>query len=143
MNALIPNKDTVHLLSELQKKIINGFNTQTTSEESFLFPQYPLAAFFDEINDSSFKAESCTIFFPETENEFLYFPVEVCCPDSTMNLKIIFARTAERKPAEILSIDEEIKKAFPIRERSFKTAAVILENNSWQIFDEKWHKTTF
>ena len=57
-----------------------------------------------------------------------------------MELEIQFARAADKESEINLKIPEGIKNAFPRRERTFRTATVIFENNGWQVYDDKWFK---
>lgn len=142
MTAYIPHKDTLFLLSQMQKNIIQTHNNK--HPENFLFPQYPMFAFYDEKKNAECteiakykKIESASILLPKAENCEIYFPFVLKYTDGTQdNMKIIFATTKQpiKKAPEINS------DAFPLQLRIFRKARAVIEYNSWQIFDDKWVK---
>ncbi len=155
MNMLIPGKDTLLLLTRFQKKIIMELNIHLraggamTGHNCLAIPQYPLFAPLPEnCVESGCPLSQVTILEPAVQKDLLFFPVE-CQAKGLVKTEIPFAKIS--CPGAVLdfaglesflrnaSLDEEIKKAFPKRERSIKTASVIFENNGWKIYDEKWH----
>ena len=62
--------------------------------------------------------------------------------ENEINLKVVFVKIlGERKSSLEFHLDsDEIKNCFPYKIRVFKTGNVLVQNNSWQLFDEKWGK---
>ena len=62
--------------------------------------------------------------------------------ENEINLKVVFGKIlGERKSSLEFHLDsDEIKNCFPYKIRVFKTGNVLVQNNSWQLFDEKWVK---
>lgn len=133
MNTLIPNKDTMHFLANIQKEIV-----RLASETKKHYPLYPLFAFDFQAE----QIEGCRILPPAAEENFLFFPVEITAGTERKLYKIIFARTADNSRSILPGLKDEIKNAFPRKERTFRTATVIQENNGWQIYNDKWTKLT-
>lgn len=157
MNMLIPGKDTILLLARFQKKIIRELNLYLDSgnamadKNCFAIPQYPLfAPLPEDCGETGCNIAEVTIMGPAVQQDILFFPVE-CQIEGLVKTEIPFARIScpdiiqddldMEKIFRDGSLGEEIKKAFPKRERSFKTASVIFENNGWNVFEEKWHTT--
>lgn len=137
MNAIIPHKDTLFFLADIQRKIIS-----TGAKNSFLYPHYPLFAFFAD-GTENIRLEnirSMTISCPCAKGNFLVFPIHIELEDGSVETEIKFARTKNGEPEPAVEIPPEIKNAFPKRERTFRSATVIMENNGWQVFDDRWHK---
>ncbi|MEE1182364.1 MAG: hypothetical protein UHY90_08945 [Treponema sp.] len=133
MKALIPHKDTLFFLADMQKHLISFLQGKV-----FLYPLFPLFAFSEK--EIPLGMTSCTIEVPVRQKEFLFFPVKVEYESSVLNLQIKFARTADNDPVPDFSLSEEIKNAFPKRERIFRIADIVYENNTWQVFNDKWCK---
>lgn len=133
MNAIIPHKDTLFFLAGIQRNIISILN-----REANVFPLYPLFAMTDQ--DIPGGMTGCTIGLPETEWNKAYFPVEIEYADHCLKLSIFFARTVDGKEMPEFDLPQEIKNAFPKKERIFRTANAIFENNTWQIYDDRWIK---
>ncbi len=139
MNALIPNKDTLLVLAETQKKILESYNS-SFAPDNIISPIYPLWAFSKE----SFEKEivSCTIEEAKNKENEYFFPVEITFIDGKKkDLRIVFAKIiTENKKSGFDFSEKEIKHRFPIKERVFRTGEVVIDNNSWELFDDKWHK---
>lgn len=138
MNAIIPHKDTLFFLTDIQRKLIS-LNGATV----LLYPVYPLFAFKE--GKDEFTAGIPTdmkIECPRVKNSILVFPVKIESREGSMELEIQFAGALGKEPEINLKIPEEIKNAFPRRERTFRTATVNFENNGWQVYDDKWFKIT-
>ncbi|MCR5763517.1 MAG: hypothetical protein K6G00_09075 [Treponema sp.] len=137
MTAYIPHKDTLLILSKIQKSIITAYNAGKT-QDNFIYPEYPLFAFAKEASQSENKKISgCSILFPEAENNELYFPFILTHEDGskeTLQIKFAKSNSSIKKAPEINS------GAFPMQVRIFRKARAVIEYNSWQIFDEKWLK---
>ncbi|MDO4506119.1 MAG: hypothetical protein Q4B64_04155 [Spirochaetales bacterium] len=133
MKAIVPHKDTLFFLAGVQRKLISML-----AKEKNVYPQYPLYAFTEDEIPSGVM--SLTIGCPGTENELAVFPLLIEGEGFIINLKIPFARTADRTDMPELKMSEEIKNAFPRKERIFRTATVIRTENSWQLFDDRWNK---
>lgn len=136
MNAIIPHKDTLFFLTDIQRKIISS-----NGAEVLLFPIYPLFAFKEGTDEfQSGIPTDMKIECPRVKDRTLVFPVRIEGREGSMELEIQFARAADKESEINLKIPEEIKNAFPRRERTFRTATVIFENNGWQVYDDKWFK---
>lgn len=133
MNAIIPHKDTLFFLANLQRKIL-----ELTKNKSELLPLYPLFAFLNHEPDGTIT--EFTIELPATSGNFICLPVIIATEKEKITAEIKIARTMLSKNPELPELPEEIKNAFPKRERIFRTASVVIENNGWQVFDDKWHK---
>lgn len=131
MNTLIPNKDTLNFLANIQREIV-----RLASEKEIYYPLYPLFAFDFQAE----QIEGCRILPPAAEENFLIFPVEITAGTETKLYKIFFARTADNTKSSMPVLGDEIKNAFPRKERIFRTATVIQENNGWKIHDDRWIK---
>jgi len=155
MFALIPHKDTLFLLAQLQKKIISSYNMKYTSvnnnDESSVFPNYPLWCFFSKTFQPDFFKDlsSCKIEAPVHNNKELYFPLVFCFKDDTKKLegKIIFATfNAKKNPVHTSKISlckQDIQlysEKFPINTRIFRFAEVVTENNGYKVFNDRWIK---
>ena len=133
MKAIVAHQDTLFFLAGIQKKIIS-----LLEKETLVYPQYPLYAFTEETIPR--KIISCTIGFPKAERELAVFPLILEGNGTKLNLAIPFARTAGKTDMPTFMLPEEIKNAFPKKERIFRTATAIIKENSWQLFDDKWIK---
>ena len=152
MHALVPHKDTLFLLSQVQRSFISQYNTMLTqnTSEPFAYPQFPLWCLYDD-SLSSFEHDiaSCTIESPAYENNEFYFPVHIFCnapsnEQSTslqkITLRIVFAKTdAAIKKAPDFSLVEK-SDAFPLRQRVFRVGTATVENNGWSLSDDRWVK---
>ncbi|WP_294012941.1 hypothetical protein [uncultured Treponema sp.] len=143
MFAFVPGKDALLFLAKIQKKIISNFNSNC-SAEFFAVPVFPLWAFFDFALPE--KIISCEFLEPILKDEKFIFPVKIIFlkdgTENEINLKVVFVKIlGERKSSLEFHLDsDEIKNCFPYKIRVFKTGNVLVQNNSWQLFDEKWGK---
>lgn len=143
MFAFVPGKDALLFLAKIQKKIISNFNSNC-SAEFFAVPVFPLWAFFDFALPE--KIISCEFLEPILKDEKFIFPVKIIFlkdgTENEINLKVVFGKIlGERKSSLEFHLDsDEIKNCFPYKIRVFKTGNVLVQNNSWQLFDEKWGK---
>lgn len=143
MFAFVPGKDALLFLAKIQKKIISNFNSNR-SAEFFAVPVFPLWAFFDFALPE--KIISCEFLEPILKDEKFIFPVKIIFlkdgTENEINLKVVFVKIlGERKSSLEFHLDsDEIKNCFPYKIRVFKTGNVLVQNNSWQLFDEKWGK---
>ena len=143
MFAFVPGKDALLFLAKIQKKIISAFNSNC-SAEFFAVPVFPLWAFFDFALPE--KIISCEFLEPILKDEKFIFPVKIIFlkdgTENEINLKVVFVKIlGERKSSLEFHLDsDEIKNCFPYKIRVFKTGNVLVQNNSWQLFDEKWGK---
>ena len=143
MFAFVPGKDALLFLAKIQKKIISNFNSNC-SAEFFAVPVFPLWAFFDFALPE--KIISCEFLEPILKDEKFIFPVKIIFlkdgTENEINLKVVFVKIlGERKSSLEFHLDsDEIKNCFPYKIRVFKTGNVLVQNNSWQLFDEKWVK---
>ena len=121
MFAFVPGKDVLLFLAKIQKKIISAFNSNRPAK-FFAAPVFPLWAFFDFAFPE--KIISC---------EFL---------EKLINLEIVFGKIlGEIKSSLEFHLDsDEIKNCFPYKIRVFKIGNVLVQDNNWQLFDEKWCK---
>ena len=135
--AFIPHKDALFTLSQLQKKIITEFNGCHTKDE-WLLPSYPLWAFCSEETEEKIScASECTILPPvyinsEQDGVKAAFPVEIKTISGTVTLNIVFA-TAKKIPAPFTDTG-----TLPLKQKSFRTGRVLLKDNSWSLFNDKW-----
>ena len=122
MFAFVPGKDVLLFLAKIQKKIISVFNSNRPAK-IFAAPVFPLWAFFD-----------------------FAFPVKIISlkdeKEKLINLEIVFGKIlGEIKSSLEFHIDsDEIKNCFPYKIRVFKIGNVLVQDNNWQLFDEKWCK---
>ncbi|MDO5774479.1 MAG: hypothetical protein Q4P16_09230 [Spirochaetales bacterium] len=143
MFAFVPGKDALLFLAKIQKKIISIFNSNC-SAEFFASPVFPLWAFFGFALPE--KIISCEFLEPILKDEKFIFPVKIVFlkdgTENTMDLEVVFGKIlGERKSSLEFHLDsDEIKNCFPYKIRVFKTGNVLVQNNSWQLFDEKWSK---
>lgn len=156
MQALIPQKDTLFLLSQLQKGFLSKNNSLFLShnKQNSFFPQYPLWCFFDSSITRQFfekhEVLSCSIEFPECYDEDLFFPLTLtCCENSAsdkrivLNGRIVFAKRELTDEEKIPSVDFsyfEKESVFPLKQRIFRIAEVDFSSNSWKIESECWEK---
>ena len=137
MFAIIPHKDCLFFLSNAAREIIRACNLLGTDGNAFS-PLYPLWAFTETVPENIL---SLSILPPEYDGKELYFPVKLCCLESDLNLRINFARKMSgTDKGRSMSVPDEILSKFPLVQRSFRQALVVMENNGWKVFDEKWHK---
>lgn len=143
MFAFVPGKDALLFLAKIQKKIISNFNSNC-SAEFFAVPVFPLWAFFDFALPE--KIISCEFLEPILKDGKFIFPVKIIFlkdgTENEINLEVVFGKIlGERKSSLEFHLDsDEIKNCFPYKIRVFKTGNVLVQNNSWQLFDEKWIK---
>ena len=123
--------------------LFRSFNSNC-SAEFFAVPVFPLWAFFDFALPE--KIISCEFLEPILKDEKFIFPVKIIFlkdgTENEINLKVVFVKIlGERKSSLEFHLDsDEIKNCFPYKIRVFKTGNVLVQNNSWQLFDEKWGK---
>lgn len=135
--ALIPHKDTLLILSQLQKQIIATANNGS----SLFVPLFPLWAFITNDHPSFTNCSSCTINPPQADDHDLFFPVTLSHDGNTMVLRINFATTDDviKKTPDFSAIEKS--GAVPLTMRIFRLAAVTISNNGWTISKERWVKT--
>lgn len=141
MNVLIPNKDTLVFLANVQRKILESYNSRF-APGSLAVPQFPLWAFFDF--PSPKKCASCSLLFPCLDADEFFFPAELSFFSGgrivTACLKIVFAAVRNSPAAAGCFSDESVQELFPRNERVFRTGEASVENNGWQLFSSVWHK---
>ena len=143
MFAFVPGKDALLFLAKIQKKIISAFNFNC-SAEFFAAPVFPLWAFFDFALPE--KIISCEFLEPVFKDEKFIFPVKIIFSkdgtENEINLEVVFGKILGKIKSSLeFHLDsDEIKNCFPYKIRVFKTGNVLVQNNSWQLFDEKWIK---
>ena len=129
MFAFVPGKDVLLFLAKIQKKIISAFNSNRPAK-FFAAPVFPLWAFFDFAFPE--KIISCEFLEPVFKDE----------KEKLINLEIVFGKIlGEIKSSLEFHLDsDEIKNCFPYKIRVFKIGNVLVQDNNWQLFDEKWCK---
>lgn len=138
MFAIIPHKDCLFFLSSVARKIIQ--TTNSAGDCGVIFsPIFPLWAFTESVPENIL---SLSVLSPESDGKEIFFPLKVRGMDSDLLLRIVFARrignsTCDEKSPEV---PPEIRDKFPLVQRSFRQALVVMENNGWKVYDEKWHK---
>ncbi|WP_296663354.1 hypothetical protein [Treponema sp. UBA753] len=143
MFAFVPGKDALLFLAKIQKKIISVFNSNC-SAEFFAVPVFPLWAFFSFPFPE--KIISCEFLEPVLKDEKFIYPVKIFFlkdeKENIINLEIVFGKILGKikSSLEFHLCPDEIKNCFPYRIRVFKTGNVLVQDNSWQLFDEKWCK---
>src|SRR5574344_981305 len=74
MKVIVPHKDTIFLLSKVQREFLSAYNTT-----SYAFPQYPLWCFLTPEDEqqlsSATKITSLEIQAPTFEGTVFFFPV--------------------------------------------------------------------
>lgn len=143
MFAFVPGKDALLFLAKIQKKIISNFNSNC-SADFFAVPVFPLWAFFGFALPE--KIISCEFLEPVFKDEKFIFPVKIVFlkdgTENEINLEVVFGKILGKikNSLEFHLNSNEIKNCFPYKIRVFKTGNVLIQNNSWQLFDEKWSK---
>ncbi len=143
MFAFVPGKDVLLFLAKIQKKIISVFNSNRPAK-FFAAPVFPLWAFFDFAFLE--KIISCEFLEPVFKDEKFIFPVKIISlkdeKEKLINLEIVFGKIlGEIKSSLEFHLDsDEIKNCFPYKIRVFKIGNVLVQDNNWQLFDEKWCK---
>ncbi len=146
MKVLIPHKDALFTLAKEAKYYLNLFNKE--NKKNFFFPQFPLWAPLPENEGlENGKIYGMTIFSPIfTELDF-YFPIELGLNEKKIAARITFAK----KNASAFTNQENLSfekvrdlakedKNFPLKQKSFRLATALFEDNGWQTIDEKWVK---
>ncbi len=143
MFALVPGKDALLFLAKIQKKCLSVFNSVFFGQVAAC-PVFPLWAFFDFPLPE--KIVSCEFCEPVLKDEKFIFPVQLIClegeNEKTVKLEVVFGKILGNKKSglQFHLASDEIESCFPHKIRIFKTGSVIVQNNSWQLFDEKWIK---
>ena len=141
--ALIPHRDIILKISRCSKKIITDFN-KDNSPDFKAFPVFPFWVVSEKIPDDNFRVSICS---PVFDGNDFYFPVNIGdsqseSPDT--DFKIIFARIrkcgCESKSPDAEKLLKNCGTEFPLSVPCYKTGTALIENNSWKLFDEKWHK---
>lgn len=142
MKAFIPHKDTLLQLARAQREYIDAFNARPATGV-FLYPRYPLWAFAEELPE---EILGCAIRAPLPCDGGASFPVELESAEGKTMLRIVFATAGDSpSPATGVSCPAAAAPAvrcvqFPLRPRVFRTGTALLQDNGWQLFDERWHK---
>lgn len=147
MKVIVPHKDTIFLLSKVQREFISAYNTT-----SYAFPQYPLWCFLTPEDEqqlsSATKITSLEIQAPAFEGTVFFFPVLIAIAgdastEGNVSLKtsrIVFAKTDDSiKKALDFSLLEK-SDAFPLHPRVFRIGEASVENNGWSLTDDHWVK---
>ena len=132
MQAFIPHRDIQLILARTQRSFIDAY----TERHGVLsvWPAFPLWAYAEELPT---LYESCNIAEPCTDGHSWYFPVKIAT-STAQQLRIVFATCP--KGAAIEFAKEFKPEGFPLEVRVFKTGTAVCADNSWQLFDEQWHK---
>ena len=142
MHAIIPHKDCLFFLSSAAGKIILSMNHQL-GKSDFFVPVFPLWAFTEAPVE---KIRSFSVLSPESDGREIFFPLKLGSEKNNLRLRIVFARRLSKvepdSESELKSVPvpPEIIGKFPMAQRSFRESLVVLENNGWKIYDERWHK---
>ncbi len=155
MQAFMPQKDTALLLARAARAFISSFSTSLPT------PRFPLYAFAESLPGGGYR--SCSIGSAEREGDEFYFPVELTYGEGAgerLRLKIVFAElesgctdsdgtpsgTDQAATGREDAVQEKgggnnpAPEGFPLRPRVFRTGRVEFSGNSWEIWDERWHK---
>ncbi len=142
--AIIPHKDTAFFLAKTAKMCISLYNAPFLSDDvrKKAFPVFPQWIFLDEIPENITCIELNLPLKCKTE---LYFPVKLFLEQNSLNImeeKIKFAQILEdsENSEEKLKLPTLVQEKFPMQLKIFRTGKVLLTENSWQFFEEKWHK---
>ncbi len=146
MTVFMPNKDTAFALAQAAHLYIAEYNKKTDSTENWIFPEFPLYAYFPEDDagedTNSQTTCSCTIeqIALDEKDKTCYFPVQLELLNGTCRtLRIVFAKA--RHALCHLPIQAE---GFPLPQRVFRLARLEQKETSggksWQVFDERWVK---
>lgn len=130
------------MLAKCAKDCIRAFNEENTT---VFFPKFPLWAFLQDSEEEKLEVKEITIQKPEFNSQNFFFPLEIQTGKKYIKVKIIFAERSQENSAEGLSFIKALQAAeeadiFPLKQKALQTAEVLLENNGWQVFDEKWIK---
>lgn len=143
MFAVVPGKDALLFLAKVQKKCISSFNSVCFGR-IIACPVFPLWAFFDfQLPEKILSCEFCE---PVLEGEKFIFPMRLISVEEenkrAINLEVAFGKILGDKKSsfQFHFTFDKIENCFPYKIRVFKTGNVLLQNNSWQLFDEKWIK---
>ena len=143
--ALIPHRDIILKISRCSKKIIMDFN-KDNSPEFKAFPVFPFWVVSENLPDDMSRVSICRPVFDGTD---FYFPVDIGSAQSESqdaDFKIIFARIRKSgcgsNSPDAGSLLTNCGMTFPMSVPCYKTGTALIENNSWKLFDEKWHKAS-
>ena len=138
MFAIIPHKDCLFFLSSAAREIIRAANHSLDFGVIFS-PVFPLWAFTESVPENIL---SLSVLPPQSENKELFFPLKIRGMDSDLLLRIVFARRIRNSACDekSLKVPPEIRDKLPLVQRTFRQALVVMENNGWKVYDEKWHK---
>ena len=136
---------------------VQGGGTRYRGTGGFLIPRFPLYAMGEGL--SSLRAgdsavTGCLIAAPQGEEGGFYFPVELTLRTGEeslsehLRLKIVFAtfyasggkETGQPPSAQELPDGWEYNEKFPLHPRVFRTGRIEFYENSWEVWEEKWHK---
>ena len=166
MNALIPDKDTLFLLSKIQKDFIKKYNLHFFNS---LIPLMPLWAFTEEEKDFSFFKDFSKVIIekPLQDENIFFFPVKVIFSsekdskdfqnsdkedksekkDKIFECRILFARIKDeetkRKEENLFNSNSDFsfsrEKDFPLNSRIFRMGKIELnEEKKENIFKRQW-----
>ncbi len=133
--TLIPHPDVVLKLIEISKKIITQTNSQ--NGKTILAPNFPLWSFSD---DFSKKISDVKIHFPKTVGDDFFYPLIYLLEDMPMESKIVFAKKIVPEDFALDFSRMQLDMNFPMELKIFKTGKVFIQNNGYEVFDEKWTK---
>lgn len=135
MEALISNKDSLFELLQIQKKILQQL--QNKNPDAIISPLFPLYAFSEKKIERNILNVIIEKIDFNSENKHLSFSLKVEYKDKTEKLKIDFGKIVSGNINESSVNDIHFS---AINLKILRLATVTFENNSWQVFDEKWIK---
>ena len=145
MKTLIPHKDALASLTNAARTFISSYNKSISANggdrTKFAIPAFPLWAFAQDFPE---KIIRISIQGPRLEEKAFYFPLYIQTDMKVIEQKIIFARIPDARPEEV-PLEQALKtmpEIFPLGQRVFRTADVLLERNGWQVYNERWFKLT-
>ncbi|MBQ2601052.1 MAG: hypothetical protein II584_01495 [Treponema sp.] len=138
--TMIPHRDVVLKIIRSSKKIIGDFNSENLPGCRAI-PVFPLWSFAESFPEDVFEVK---VENPKLDGTTFYFPLVFCTegkPDVRTEFRIVFARIsgdphgiAPYTPPTETAVD------FPLNVSCYRTGTAVIEDNSWKLFDEKWHK---
>ena len=151
MKVLHFHKDTLFMLSEFQKKqIIRLSEYLKNFSAPVIFPAYPLYVFFNDekniFNPKKLKAVNLQNVFYDEKDSSINIGVHTEFSDdecSILSERISRLKIAEIKKNGPLSLSEKSSAFMKLPENRInviQVSDIIIEKNSWQLFNSKWIK---
>lgn len=139
MYALVPHKDTLFFLYQVQKEVISLYNHKYASDTDFIYPSFPLWAFCDK-DIFTDKINQCSIDGIDIDKDKAFFTVKLQSGQKDYILKIVFAAGQSDIKPQIKDLDFSARQNFPLYQRVFRKGEVLHKDNVFKLYDDKWIK---